>query len=358
MSSIDIYAILDKLKVSWGHSIPASANVIEDIIKHLREAEKSGYLGTLYRTDFEVEGTGGVPGRHAALRLRVAQGRDRHAGDRGLTRRSSCRGVPAPWAAYDHAVEIPPLSQSESCRRPLDVEVPLARRARRRDHRAVVHRGPWGDPLQLLEVAADDDPVRDPVGHERARAARRHCDGSCTAFDSVWRGWIWGHVHVIRAELVLDDHHGRRRVQNTNRRRCGADRGPSVPDPRQELRDVSSRGVEPKGRVHAKTGRGRERGRRRSRTRIGFEVFAVETWPTLERPHARLATIDDAGECGLDRKTAARPDDAHDLSRDGTGDHVLVDEARLEEADDESHTCPECAELDRGRRTLDPALKT
>lgn len=61
MSSIDIYAVLEKFKASWAHIIPASANVIEDIIKHLREAEKSGYLGTLYRTDFVVEGTGAFP---------------------------------------------------------------------------------------------------------------------------------------------------------------------------------------------------------------------------------------------------------------------------------------------------------
>lgn len=61
MSSIDIYAVLEKFKDSWGHIIPASANVIEDIIRHLREAEKSGYLGTFYRTDFEVEGVGEFP---------------------------------------------------------------------------------------------------------------------------------------------------------------------------------------------------------------------------------------------------------------------------------------------------------
>jgi hypothetical protein len=61
VSSIDIYAVLEKFKASWGHIIPASANVIEDITRHLREAEKSGYLGTLYRTDYVVEGAGAFP---------------------------------------------------------------------------------------------------------------------------------------------------------------------------------------------------------------------------------------------------------------------------------------------------------
>lgn len=61
MSNIDIYAVLEKFKASWAQIIPASAHAIEDIIKHLREAEQTGYLGTLYRTDFEVEGSGAFP---------------------------------------------------------------------------------------------------------------------------------------------------------------------------------------------------------------------------------------------------------------------------------------------------------
>jgi hypothetical protein len=61
MSSIDIYAVLEKCKVDWGHVMPAAANVIQDIIEHFRKAEQTGYLGTLYRTDFEVEGIGDFP---------------------------------------------------------------------------------------------------------------------------------------------------------------------------------------------------------------------------------------------------------------------------------------------------------
>lgn len=61
MSNIDIYAVLEKFKADWGHVMPAAANVIQAIIEHFRKAEQTGYLGTLYRTDFEVEGTGAFP---------------------------------------------------------------------------------------------------------------------------------------------------------------------------------------------------------------------------------------------------------------------------------------------------------
>ena len=61
MSNIDIYAVLEKFKAEWGYVMPAAANVIQDIIEHLRKAEQTGYLGTLYRTDFEVEGSGAFP---------------------------------------------------------------------------------------------------------------------------------------------------------------------------------------------------------------------------------------------------------------------------------------------------------
>lgn len=61
VSSIDIYAVLEKFKADWGYVMPAAANVIQDIIAHFRKAEQTGYLGTLYRTDFEVEGTDSFP---------------------------------------------------------------------------------------------------------------------------------------------------------------------------------------------------------------------------------------------------------------------------------------------------------
>lgn len=60
-SSIDIYAVLEKFKASWGHILPASVHVIDDIAQHLRAAEERGYLGTLYRTDYVVEGSGAFP---------------------------------------------------------------------------------------------------------------------------------------------------------------------------------------------------------------------------------------------------------------------------------------------------------
>jgi len=61
MSNIDIYKVLDKFKADWGHVMPGAANVIQALIEHFRKAEQTGYLGTLYRTDFEVEGTGAFP---------------------------------------------------------------------------------------------------------------------------------------------------------------------------------------------------------------------------------------------------------------------------------------------------------
>jgi hypothetical protein len=60
VSSIDVYAILEKIKADWAHS-DSAALAIECIAAHLRTAEQAGYLGTLYRTDFEVEGTGSFP---------------------------------------------------------------------------------------------------------------------------------------------------------------------------------------------------------------------------------------------------------------------------------------------------------
>jgi hypothetical protein len=60
MSSIDIYAVLKKFQLDWDH-IDSAVQVIDSIAEHLREAEKQGYLGTLYRTDFEVEGAGAFP---------------------------------------------------------------------------------------------------------------------------------------------------------------------------------------------------------------------------------------------------------------------------------------------------------
>jgi hypothetical protein len=61
VSNIDIYAVLEKFKATWGCVMPGAANIIQDIIEHLRKAEQTGYLGALYRTDFEVEGSGPFP---------------------------------------------------------------------------------------------------------------------------------------------------------------------------------------------------------------------------------------------------------------------------------------------------------
>lgn len=61
MSNIDIYAVLEKFKAEWGHAMPAAAHAIQAIIEHFRKAEQTGYLGTLYRTDFVVEGAADFP---------------------------------------------------------------------------------------------------------------------------------------------------------------------------------------------------------------------------------------------------------------------------------------------------------
>lgn len=70
MSSIDIYKVLAEFQGAWerlerdgiyDHLGKGCRHIIEPIVEHLREAEKSGYLGTLYRTDFEVEGVGEFP---------------------------------------------------------------------------------------------------------------------------------------------------------------------------------------------------------------------------------------------------------------------------------------------------------
>ena len=67
MSSIDIYKVLAEFQGAWerleregiyDHLSKSARCIIEPIVEHLREAEKSGYLGTLYRTDYEVEGEG------------------------------------------------------------------------------------------------------------------------------------------------------------------------------------------------------------------------------------------------------------------------------------------------------------
>ncbi len=62
MSSINIYTVLEKFRsdpdpdrLNW------TLQLIDGIAAYLREAEKSGYLGTLYRTDFEVKGADALP---------------------------------------------------------------------------------------------------------------------------------------------------------------------------------------------------------------------------------------------------------------------------------------------------------
>jgi hypothetical protein len=57
---MQIATILEKFRRDWDH-IDSAAQVIDAIIDHLRAAEQTGYLGTLYRTDFEVEGVGEFP---------------------------------------------------------------------------------------------------------------------------------------------------------------------------------------------------------------------------------------------------------------------------------------------------------
>ena len=61
MSSIDIYAVLEKFRRGWHTYEGSSVQVIEAVVEHLRAAEQTGYLGTLYRTDFEVEGADAFP---------------------------------------------------------------------------------------------------------------------------------------------------------------------------------------------------------------------------------------------------------------------------------------------------------
>jgi hypothetical protein len=58
VSSIDIYALLEKFRLE---SREPSHPVIDALVDRLRQAERSGYFGTLYRTDFEVEGSGEFP---------------------------------------------------------------------------------------------------------------------------------------------------------------------------------------------------------------------------------------------------------------------------------------------------------
>ena len=60
MSNIDIYKVLEKFRSEWDR-IESATPVIDAIVAHLRTAEETGYLGTLYRTDFEVEGAGAFP---------------------------------------------------------------------------------------------------------------------------------------------------------------------------------------------------------------------------------------------------------------------------------------------------------
>lgn len=64
MSNIDIYKVLEKFRRDWDHpeiQLDRAVLVIDSIIERLRTAEQTGYLGTLYRTDFEVKGAGGFP---------------------------------------------------------------------------------------------------------------------------------------------------------------------------------------------------------------------------------------------------------------------------------------------------------
>jgi len=57
---MQIIPILEKFRRDWDH-IESAAQVVDAIIEHLRSIEQTGYLGTLYRTDFEVEGAGAFP---------------------------------------------------------------------------------------------------------------------------------------------------------------------------------------------------------------------------------------------------------------------------------------------------------
>lgn len=60
MSNIDIYKLLEDKRQRWSHSESAD-QAISDCIVAVRAAEERGYLGALYRTDFEVEGIGAFP---------------------------------------------------------------------------------------------------------------------------------------------------------------------------------------------------------------------------------------------------------------------------------------------------------
>ncbi len=62
MSGVDVFKLLEEKRQHWAQAGSAQGEIaIEDCINALREAESRGYLGTLYRTDFEVEGTGAFP---------------------------------------------------------------------------------------------------------------------------------------------------------------------------------------------------------------------------------------------------------------------------------------------------------
>jgi len=58
--SIDVYRLLEDKRRSWSH-VEGADQVIGDCIDALRAAESQGYLGALYRTDFEVVGSGAFP---------------------------------------------------------------------------------------------------------------------------------------------------------------------------------------------------------------------------------------------------------------------------------------------------------
>ena len=61
MSNIDIYKLLEAQKQHWAEGSADGEIAIDGCIAAVRAAEEQGYLGTLYRTDFEVEGTGDFP---------------------------------------------------------------------------------------------------------------------------------------------------------------------------------------------------------------------------------------------------------------------------------------------------------
>jgi hypothetical protein len=58
--SIDIYKLLETKRQNWAHDA-RSQLAIEDCVNALREAEDQDYLGTLYRTDYVVEGADAFP---------------------------------------------------------------------------------------------------------------------------------------------------------------------------------------------------------------------------------------------------------------------------------------------------------